>query len=179
MTTTHLKIALAVAVVALAFAGSAVAGSVPSNLCSLNVAPQLRALPVATTCVPSKTQTNEIGKALAAGWGGPMPRQAELRVWVLTGLSDAAFKRMIPRGTEKVAIGSDGRTAVYPGFVFVYTWSHRIGLVVNLELSSTGNLHRAAALLIAAARRDKQSRSAWARSRGWNNASGDGFGRLS
>lgn len=120
-------------------AGPAQAGSVPSNLCALNVAASLRALPITTTCIPA-TQKNATGEANMARWGGPVPGHSELQIYVFTGLSKAAFQRLSPHPTGTVAIGNYGRVTVDPGFVFVYAWTPKVSFSVILELYAAGKL---------------------------------------
>jgi hypothetical protein len=117
----------------MALAGSAIAAdasSVPSNLCTLSLKPQLAALKVGSTC--KQAATAKVGPMTIEGanWGS-VDNSIGIQVW--QGVSAARFKQNFGSTGSPVKIGSFGREATGSSGAALSAWINGVGLVVNLN----------------------------------------------
>jgi hypothetical protein len=117
----------------MALAGSATAvdaSSVPSNLCTLSVKPQIAALKVGSAC--KQAATAKIGPITIEGanWGS-VDNSVGIQVW--QGVSAARFKQQYGSTGSPVKIGSFGREETGSSGAGLSAWVNGVGLVVNLN----------------------------------------------
>ena len=112
-------------------------GSVPSSLCSLAVARQLRTLGVGSDCSSTRVQP---GDELAY-WGLHSDRRTS-RVLILqlaTGVSEANAKNLVPERSLKVAVGSFAREWVDANKVELVAWARNIEFQVTTGLRASSH----------------------------------------
>jgi hypothetical protein len=103
--------------------------SIPTNLCTLAVKSQLKALGVTAKCTSTKTAIGE-----GAHWGGPT-HGIGITVW--TSVAASRFKSAYAKLGTPVQLGSFAREADGPMGVTLNAWVGNVGLSVTL-------VHRAA-----------------------------------
>ena len=112
-------------------------GSVPSSLCSLRVARQLRSLDVGSDCSSARVQPgNEL-----AYWGLHSDRRTG-RVLILqlaAGVSEANARNLVPERSLKVAVGSFAREWVDANKVELVAWARNIEFQVTIGLRASSH----------------------------------------
>jgi hypothetical protein len=123
-----LPVLVAVSVAAPAMGSlSSRSSGVPSNLCTLKLAPQLKKLHVKGGCQASKT--GKIGTMTIAGahWGSPT---YSIAITLYSGLPESRFKGQFGSLGTKVSLGSFAREASGPAGVTVSAWVSGVGLAI-------------------------------------------------
>ena len=138
---TLLTLTMSLCLAAAALASAAVAtGSVPGNLCTLNVKQQLKTLPVGAACKQSKT-AHVGGLAIeGANWG---TTDHAIALQVYSGISKSRFLQQADKTGSKVSLGTgtvgwedSGATGVG-----LYAWANGVGLIVLLHQPIGANSH--------------------------------------
>ena len=139
---------VAVAVVAAPIANASERTSVPSNLCKLHIAAQLKALGVGTSCKPAPLAKGDAFTINEANWG------SSLKIQVLTGLSATTFKQLLTGSWTPVSLGSfaRGQFGATGRFYAVSAWANGVGLSITLTVAPTGKNKASKARFLALAR---------------------------
>jgi hypothetical protein len=139
-----MKSTIAIAAVSAILAGSALAataGSPPANLCTLNVKQPLKALPVGTTCKPSKTAHIGSLSIEGANWG---TTNHAIALQVYTGLPKSRFLQQADKTGSKVSLGTGtvGWEVSGSTGVGLDAWANGVGMIVLLHQPIGANSHR-------------------------------------
>jgi hypothetical protein len=144
-----LAVAAVVALASAAVAMGRLAGSVPGNLCTLNVKQQLKALPAGTGCKQSKTAHVGPLTIEGANWGST-DHAIALQVYV--NIPKSRFMQQVDKSGTKVSLGSGnlGWENTGPSGVSVDAWVDGVGTITLLHTplgTSSSNKKYAAPVL--------------------------------
>jgi hypothetical protein len=135
-----LTVIVSFSAISLVATAAAAAGSVPGNLCTLNVKQQLKTLPAGATCKQSKTAHVGGLSIEGANWG---TTNHAIALQVYIGVSKSRFLQQADKSGSKVSLGAGTVAWEDSGSsgVGLTAWANGVGMIVLLQQPIGANSH--------------------------------------